>query len=381
LQSVAEQAVARSGTSLPPSPSEAAYWGYHSLRSSWFLGQGILGLTASGVMGNPLTGARREAALSQARSLFSEAMMTFAQDLRNIKAGLYRAPWDASDLRHRQFNPLRVAMKTAMFVREARRTLERRKEGKNDEVWLSGSFYPDYYQAGFHYQSDGWLSSASAKVYESSTETLFLGRQDAMQRHALIPINAFMLGRDPSETRLLEVGCGTGRFHTFVKDNFRIESTAVDLSPYYLEEARQNDRYWRKFRGVPEGTARTQFVQAPAEQLPFADASFDVAVAVYLFHELPREAREAAARELARVLRPGGVCVLCDSVQLGDRLPLDPNLHRFGDFNEPHYKEYINDDLGKLFAEVGLEPDSKEIASSTKVLSWRKPAQSPPSPL
>jgi hypothetical protein len=35
-------------------------------------------------------------------------------------------------------------------------------------------------------QTDGWLSDASARVYEVSTETLFLGRQDAMQRQTLV---------------------------------------------------------------------------------------------------------------------------------------------------------------------------------------------------
>lgn len=37
---------------------------------------------------------------------------------------------------------------------------------------------------------------------------------------------------------------------------------------------------------------------------------------VYLFHELPGPVRAAAAAEAARVLRPGGLCVLADSVQV-----------------------------------------------------------------
>jgi len=58
-------------------------------------------------------------------------------------------------------------------------------------------------------------------VYEVSTETLFLGRQDAMQRQTLVPLAAFMAGRgrapDGAGTRLLEVAAGTGRFATFLK--------------------------------------------------------------------------------------------------------------------------------------------------------------------
>ena len=67
---------------------------------------------------------------------------------------------------------------------------------------------------------------------------------------------------------------------------------------------------------------------------------------MYLFHELPSKIRRAAAAEMARVLRPGGVLVISDSIQLGDRERLDANLGRFGDFNEPFYRTYIAEDFG-----------------------------------
>ena len=67
---------------------------------------------------------------------------------------------------------------------------------------------------------------------------------------------------------------------------------------------------------------------------------------MYLFHELPPKIRRAAAAEMARVLRPGGVLVISDSIQLGDRERLDANLGRFGDFNEPFYRTYIAEDFG-----------------------------------
>ena len=71
-----------------------------------------------------------------------------------------------------------------------------------------------------HAQTDGWLSEDSAKIYEVSTETLFLGRQDAMQRQALVPLASFMRGqpgRAGAGVRLLELACGTGRFASFIK--------------------------------------------------------------------------------------------------------------------------------------------------------------------
>jgi len=80
-------------------------------------------------------------------------------------------------------------------------------------------------------QTDGWFSEKSASVYETSTETLFLGRQDAMQRQSLVPLHSFMqarssLGHSHGEhTSMLEVACGTGRFATFVKARFYVGSS------------------------------------------------------------------------------------------------------------------------------------------------------------
>ena len=68
-------------------------------------------------------------------------------------------------------------------------------------------------------QTDGWLSEQSAKVYEVSTETLFLGRQDAMQRQTLVPLHKYVMSRPVGATglRALEIAAGTGRFATFTK--------------------------------------------------------------------------------------------------------------------------------------------------------------------
>jgi hypothetical protein len=70
---------------------------------------------------------------------------------------------------------------------------------------------------------------------------------------------------------------------------------------------------------------------------------------IYLFHELPLEVRKRAIREMARVVKPGGLVVLTDSAQVGDREAYDKTLGNFSDFNEPYYVNYINTPLGPLF--------------------------------
>ena len=454
------------------SPADARYWAYHLLRGSWFLGQGAAGMFAARALsafdgaardssgggrsgGGALGGGLTDGVAAGAR-LVAEAARVFEQDLQHINAGTYKAPYDM-DPRHRQFDPRFVLDKTMKFMAEATATLRKNDrarasrrgaeaggprgatdaadaEEEMTRVWMDSPMYPDYYLKTFHWQTDGWLSSKSAEVYEVSTETLFLGRQDAMQRTALVPLAEWAreTGRDVENgagATLLELACGTGRFLTFVRDNYpEMDVTGLDLSPFYLAEARKNNEYWERFsardRDAPSAPARLRaaasetlervgglaraigvslpplplptnepreadpagsasssagktlgsasFVQANAEEMPFPDASFDAVTCVYLLHELPPEARSRVAREAARVLKPGGVLVIADSIQLGDRPHVDRHLGRFGDFNEPYYRNYIREELAGVFAEAGLEPWTKELCSSTKVLSFRK---------
>jgi ubiquinone/menaquinone biosynthesis C-methylase UbiE len=155
-----------------------------------------------------------------------------------------------------------------------------------------------------------------------------------------------------------------------------MRTTCSDLSPYYLAEARENVEYFSEFNGrVSPGRplARTAFVQAAAEALPFPDGSFDVLMNVYLFHELPRAAQAAAAAEFARVLRPGGLCVLNDSLQAGDRPEMDAVMPLFpANYHEPYYMDYTQADIAALFDAAGLELVSVELAHVSKVWAFRR---------
>eukprot|EP00884_Botryococcus_braunii_P009873 jgi/Botrbrau1/18888/Bobra.177_2s0046.1 len=164
-----------------------------------------------------------------------------------------------------------------------------------------------------------------------------------------------------------------------LQDNFpEMEITAQDLSPYYLAEARSNAEHWRDLRqpgkhaGGYKGTG-FNFLQAAAEAIPVADGTFDVVTCLYLFHELPEDVRKAVVAEMARVVKPGGIVILTDSIQLGDRPFLDAHLGRFGKMNEPYYENYIQTSLGELFMEAGLLPGQKLLGATSKTLSFTKP--------
>lgn len=98
---------------------------------------------------------------------------------------------------------------------------------------------------------------------------------------------------------VLDFGCGHGMAAVVLARN-GARVTALDLSPGYLTEAYSRTR---------ANGLRIDFVQADGERLPFAAASFDRVWGNAILHHLDLS---VAARELRRVLRPGGVAVFCE---------------------------------------------------------------------
>lgn len=292
-------------------------------------------------------------------ALLADLRALMRRDWANIRAGRYKLPHDLVP------SPPAALRRALRFFADLPAVNLRRRERTNDEVFAAphAGRYPRYYLQNFHYQSDGYLSEHSAALYDHQVEVLFLGGADAMRRQALVPLHAY-LQRRPSSAgplRLLDVACGTGRFLSFVKDSFPgIHATGLDLSPPYLDAAARTLRRWD---GV-------ELIQGNAETMPLADASVDIVTCVYLFHELPRAVRGRVTSEIARVLKPGGLCLLVDSLQRGDRPLYDPLLDRFpASFHEPYFSDYVRQDLAALFAQVGLTVDAVDIAFLSKVVT------------
>jgi ubiquinone/menaquinone biosynthesis C-methylase UbiE len=102
--------------------------------------------------------------------------------------------------------------------------------------------------------------------------------------------------------KILDVGAGTG-FLSFLLEKEGHEVIGVDFSQKMVKEA------------VVKRTAtgsNVVFIQARAEELPFANGSFDAVVCRYLLWTLPDPA--GALREWIRILRPGGKIVAVDGV-------------------------------------------------------------------
>jgi SAM-dependent methyltransferase len=104
----------------------------------------------------------------------------------------------------------------------------------------------------------------------------------------------------PAGTRVLDVACGTGNTAIPLAGHGCVV-TGVDIAPNLLEQARE--------RAAAEGLSAT-FDEGDAEQLPYADASFDAVVTMFGVMFAPRP--ELVASELARVLKPGGLLAMAN---------------------------------------------------------------------
>jgi tRNA (uracil-5-)-methyltransferase TRM9 len=115
-------------------------------------------------------------------------------------------------------------------------------------------------------------------------------------RHwSIFQVELEALARRWQKGRLLNVGCAHGSDFLPFKDGF--ELYGVDFSTEMLKFA---EKYAQKFGFAVE------LKLADIRQLPYADDSFDWAIAVATYHHLGGGEHKEALKELKRVLKPGG---------------------------------------------------------------------------
>ena len=124
---------------------------------------------------------------------------------------------------------------------------------------------------------------------------------------------------------LLEIGCGIGIDTRSLADLGFRDVVGVDLTEAAIDLARR--------RAEAEGRRTLRFEVANGEQLPFADASFDVVYSFGVIHHTPSITQAIA--EIRRVLRPGGRALvmiyhrhsLVDLIHRVFRLPYESPRH------------------------------------------------------
>jgi ubiquinone/menaquinone biosynthesis C-methylase UbiE len=125
-------------------------------------------------------------------------------------------------------------------------------------------------------------------------------------------------------TRLLDVGCGTGRFAVLAAERLGVRVWGVDPSPEMLSEARAR---------APRGFG---WKQASAEQLPFKSGWFDGLHMHLVLHVLSD--LDQALGECARVLLPGGtIAAVTFELEHFDRFHLNPYFPSLADIDRSRF--------------------------------------------
>ena len=123
---------------------------------------------------------------------------------------------------------------------------------------------------------------------------------------------------------VLDIGCGTGTLAIAAREAVGATGrvAGLDASPEMLGRATRKAR---------RAGAAVDFRNAAVERMPFPDASFDVVLSTLMMHHLPRPIREQGAREVFRVLRPGGRVFVVDFGRADrPRRGVLAHLHRHG---------------------------------------------------
>ena len=151
-------------------------------------------------------------------------------------------------------------------------------------------------------QDAGEVKQCCARLYESELASRLLGESFHPGGAALTERLGQLLGLTP-ESRVLDAACGKGTSAVLIAQQFGCAVVGIDLSAQNVVHATSEaDRL--------ELARRLLFEVGDAEQLPLDDGSVDAIICECAFCTFPDKAR--AAREFARVLRPGGRVGLSD---------------------------------------------------------------------
>jgi len=135
-------------------------------------------------------------------------------------------------------------------------------------------------------------------VYDAFVK-LHARRDAADTRNFLVEMADLEEKTDPT---ILDICCGTGAvIVAFAKRYTGSLAVGYDFSRGMLRKVRKK-----------QGSQHIILIEGDAATLPFADESFDVVTCSHALYELKRSTRQAALREMRRLIRPNGLVLLME---------------------------------------------------------------------
>jgi len=189
---------------------------------------------------------------------------------------------------------------------------------------------------------------------------------------------ADLLAESPPPGENLDLGTGTALIPIeLCRQDPRAFVRAIDLAGEMLKVAGQNVRK----AGLAD---RIRLARVDAKQLPYADGQFAVVMSNSILHHAPQPRR--VVQEAWRVLGPGGLVFLRDLLRpeddrtvrhLVDTYAAGANRHQQQMFEDSLRAALTVEEMGRLLAEVGLEPST---VSQTSDRHWTWAARKLPRP-
>lgn len=171
---------------------------------------------------------------------------------------------------------------------------------------------------------------SSAHFYDILVWLLTLGRERPFRERLL------ELARLEAGESVLDVGCGTGTLAIAARRRVGPSGIVqgIDASPEMIARA---------IRKAAKAGVDVTFQTAIIEKLPFPDRRFDVVFSTMMLHHLPRPTREQGAREMRRVLKPGGRVLAVEfGMPTRQHKGIISHLHRRGHLSPDSVKDLLS---------------------------------------
>ncbi|MGE4543304.1 MAG: class I SAM-dependent methyltransferase [Pedobacter sp.] len=140
----------------------------------------------------------------------------------------------------------------------------------------------------------------AASVYDLLAPVMTLGLEGRYRKRAIELLHL------RGDEKVLDIGCGTG---ILTRQLAKVLDGSIDEQAIGIDAAAKMIAVAQR---KAAGLANLRFETALAENLPFADASFDAAVSTFFYHHIDRDLKNSSLAELRRVLKPGGRAVIVD---------------------------------------------------------------------
>lgn len=215
------------------------------------------------------------------------------------------------------------------------------KDGPGTLRWDPNFKYPAYFTAvPYHRQPGSYHADPlGGHIYHYGTK-VFHGGSNDKDEAKIERIVELPEPKDGVVNKFLDVACAIGSGTVAAKKRWpNAEVHGIELAAPLVRYAHMR---------ATRLNSEVHFSQQLAEQLDFADNTFDLIYMSTLLHEMPVAEGRKAIQEAKRVLRPGGLLVIHDMVQATNPLDIWGDYDRYFDHrfnNEPYAYNYVHSDL------------------------------------